>query len=64
MTCRIQAKITYNWPITVDTTDGNSSTNLFTSEGKPGTFIGEHTYELDEWFSGNQEIKVKEIPSS
>lgn len=60
MTCRIQAKITYNWPIVVEKTSGTTVTELFRSEGQPKTYIGEHVYELDECFSGDQTITVKE----
>lgn len=61
MTCRIQAKITYNWPIVVEKTQPGGVTHvLFKSDGEPKAYIGEHTYELDDWFSGDQCISVKE----
>lgn len=61
MTCRIVAKITYNWPITVTRESETSPTELlFKSEGEPQTFIGEQHYDLDTWFSGTQKIVVTE----
>jgi hypothetical protein len=60
MTCRIQAKITYNWPIVVEKVQGTAVETLFKSAGEPQTYIGEHTYDLDTGFSGNQVIRVTE----
>lgn len=63
MTCRIVATVTYNYPITItkEIKDGPTEV-LFKSEGEPQTFIGEHSYSLDSWFTGSQVIKVTETP--
>ena len=67
MTSKIKATVTYNNPVEVILVSKEGyypDRVLFRSpeeEGKPGSYVGEHTKEFEEWFSGDQEIQVREI---
>jgi hypothetical protein len=65
MTSRIKATITHNYPVeVVKVAEGYPSVTVHRcadADEKAGTYVGERTTEIDEWFTGSAVILVCEV---
>lgn len=61
MTSQVKATIIHNHPVTVVVREGDNERMIYKTEGKPGEYHDSKSFDLNEWFSGNQEIVIREI---
>lgn len=66
MTSQVKATIIHNHPVTVVVREGDTCGTermIYKTEGEAGKYHDSKSFELNEWFSGNQEIVIRETKS-
>lgn len=60
MTSQVKATIIHNHPVTVVVREGDTERMIYKTEGESGKYHDSKSFDMNEYFSGNQEIVIRE----